>query len=72
MRCIRIHTLLRNTTTNTTTTTSLTISINLRQSNKAMDVPGQERQWDPNKGKALQRVIVKRSIGQGKQTKKSS
>ena len=29
-----------------------------------MDVPGQDRQWDPSKGKAPQRVIVKRSIGQ--------
>ena len=31
-----------------------------------MDVPGQGRQWDPNKGKAPKRVIVKRSIGQQK------
>ena len=60
------NTLLRNTTTNTTTTTSSANRLNLRQSNKAMDVPGQERQWDPNKGKAPQRVIVERSIGQEK------
>ena len=31
-----------------------------------MDVPGQERQWDPNKGKAPKGVIVKRSKEQGK------
>ena len=66
MRCIR-NTLLHNTTTNTPTITSSAIILNLRRSNKAMDVPGQERQWDPNKAKeGPQRVIVKRRIGQEK------
>ena len=31
-----------------------------------MDVSGQDRQWDPSKGKAPKRVIVKRSKGQEK------
>ena len=31
-----------------------------------MDAFGQDRQLDPNEGKAPQRVIVKRSIGQEK------
>ena len=58
--------LLRNTTTtNTTTTTSSAMDLTLRRSNKAMDVPGQDRQLDTKKGKAPQRVIVKRSKGKG-------
>ena len=35
--------------TNATTTTSS--AIDFQRSNKAMDVNGQDRQWDPSKGK---------------------
>ena len=37
-----------------------------------MDVPGQERQQDPNMGTAPQRVIVSRSIGQEKNSKRKT